>query len=290
MENAALDLGAGVRWMRESLGFDRIVLLGFSGGGSLVSFYQSQAEKPTVRATPAGDPVDFSAGTLSPADAVVLCAAHIGRAGVLSHWIDPSVVDEQDPFAADPDLDLFASDRSLPLDLVWVERYREAQRARVARISAWAREQIALADQHGAPDRTFIVHRTVADPRFMDLTLDPSDRALGSMYGDPRAANLAAGGLARFTTARSWLSTWSIDDTHAHAPRNLATVEAPVLIVSLNADQAAFPSESRAMAAVVPAGGANLVELPGLTHYLVGQEHALDRVVEVIGDWIDHLA
>ncbi len=35
MERAAFDLGTGVRWMTDVLGFEKVVLLGFSGGGSL---------------------------------------------------------------------------------------------------------------------------------------------------------------------------------------------------------------------------------------------------------------
>src|SRR5690606_5764873 len=37
MERAAFDLGTGVRWMADELGFEKVVLLGFSGGGSLAS-------------------------------------------------------------------------------------------------------------------------------------------------------------------------------------------------------------------------------------------------------------
>ncbi len=129
------------------------------------------------------------------------------------------------------------------------------------------------------------MQRTVADPRFVDLTLDPSDREVGSMYGDPKVANMAAGGLARFTTARSWLSTFSIDDSHAYAPRDLQSVRVPVLVVGLNADQAAFPSDSRAMAEAVPDGNSTLVEMPDLNHYLVGQEGAVDEVVAVMRNW-----
>src|SRR5262249_8792084 len=151
-----------------------------------------------------------------PADGLMLCAAHTGRAALLASWIDPAVVDENDPFATDPDLDLFAPGRSAPLDRDWVDAYRAAQRARMTRISAWARGQLALAEERGLSDRAFVVHRTVADPRFVDLTLDPSDREAGSMYGDPRVANMASGGLGRFTTARNWLSTWSVEDTNAY--------------------------------------------------------------------------
>ena len=56
IEKVALDLGACVRHAREKFGYERVILGGWSGGGSLSMFYQSQAESPTVTSTPAGDP------------------------------------------------------------------------------------------------------------------------------------------------------------------------------------------------------------------------------------------
>ena len=44
MEKVAIDLGAVVRYAREKLGYKNVVLLGWSGGGSLSAFYQGQAE------------------------------------------------------------------------------------------------------------------------------------------------------------------------------------------------------------------------------------------------------
>src|SRR3970282_701893 len=58
-ERLLFDLAAGIRYRREA-GFERIVLLGNSGGGSLLGFYQSQASRaPAERltATPGGEPV-----------------------------------------------------------------------------------------------------------------------------------------------------------------------------------------------------------------------------------------
>jgi pimeloyl-ACP methyl ester carboxylesterase len=285
MENAVLDLGAGIRWMREQLGFERVIVIGFSGGGALASFYQEQAERPTVAAPPGGGSPDLREAGLIPADGVILCAAHAGRARLLRNWIDPAIVDERDPDRRDPALDLFADGRTAPLDLGWVEAYREAQLARLRRITAWAERTLERLTRSGAPDRAFVVHGTVADPRFVDLTLDPSDRSPGSMYGEPRTANMAAGGLARFSTCRSWLSSWSVDHTNADPLRNLNGVTAPVLVMSLLADQAAFASESRQMRDAVP-GGADLVELRHLDHYLVGQDGAADRVARQLVDWL----
>src|SRR5207237_10900600 len=60
MEKVVLDLGAYIRHAKERWGYERIMLCGWSGGGSLSLFYQAQAEKPALTATPAGDPVDLS--------------------------------------------------------------------------------------------------------------------------------------------------------------------------------------------------------------------------------------
>ena len=65
-EKVALDLGACVRHAKEQLGFRHVVLLGWSGGGSLALFYQSQAQRPTITETPAGDPVDLHVLTRDP--------------------------------------------------------------------------------------------------------------------------------------------------------------------------------------------------------------------------------
>src|SRR5688572_7076563 len=67
MEKVVLDLGAYIRHAKEKWGYEKVVLCGWSGGGSLSLFYQAQAQKPFVTQTPAADPVDLS--NLIPADA-----------------------------------------------------------------------------------------------------------------------------------------------------------------------------------------------------------------------------
>src|SRR5689334_24310108 len=48
LDHALVDIGVGVRWLREVQGVDTVVLLGNSGGGSLMAAYQSQAAAPNV--------------------------------------------------------------------------------------------------------------------------------------------------------------------------------------------------------------------------------------------------
>ncbi len=58
MEKVVIDLGKWVDHARRKLGYARVILAGWSGGGSLALFYQAEAEKPRVTMTPAGDPPD----------------------------------------------------------------------------------------------------------------------------------------------------------------------------------------------------------------------------------------
>src|SRR5215470_4815961 len=150
-ETLLLDVAAGVRMLR-SRGFERVVLIGNSGGGSLYCFYIAQASTAPpdrLRETPAGDWVDLNAVELPAVDGYVMLAAHLGEGRVLMQMIDPSVTDEADPLSCDPSLDPFnpdngyrhppASSRYRP---EFVQRYRSAQRQRVARLDAIARQHL----------------------------------------------------------------------------------------------------------------------------------------------------
>ena len=98
MEKVVTDLGAFVRHAKETLGYKKVILLGWSGGGSLSSFYQAEAEDPRVTTSPCGTGPDLTKSGLLPADAVIFMAAHVSRHGTLSEWIDPAITDEADPY------------------------------------------------------------------------------------------------------------------------------------------------------------------------------------------------
>src|SRR5215831_16832371 len=48
LDHAIADIGAGVRWLRAQPGIDAVVILGNSGGGSLMAAYQSQSASVTI--------------------------------------------------------------------------------------------------------------------------------------------------------------------------------------------------------------------------------------------------
>jgi len=287
LENCLLDIDAAIRWMREKHGWRTVVLCGFSGGGPLVSMYQRQAEHPTITATPAGDPPDLTKRTLAPADALLLIAGSPSRSQLFQEFIDPSVIDERDPDTLDPEFDLYAEGREPPYDREWVAAYRERQKARVRRIEDWVVAELARLTAMGIRDRAFLVHRTVADPRFLDLTIDPDDRAVGTIWGDPRIANQAPGPMGRFTTLRSWLSTWSPTYSNGDALKNLPHVGIPVGIMPMTADQGTMMVHGRQIRDAVPAHLCDFFPLVGFTHYFHGQPEGFVKAVEAIRSWME---
>jgi len=50
MEKVCFDLSRYIQWAKETCGYKKVVLVGWSGGGALSLFYQSQAENPTITA------------------------------------------------------------------------------------------------------------------------------------------------------------------------------------------------------------------------------------------------
>ncbi len=289
-EKVALDLGACVRHAREQLGFERIVLLGWSGGGSLALFYQAQAERPDVIATPAGDPVDLAAAGLQPADAVILEAAHRSRARCLADWIDPSVLDEHDPDRRDVRFDLYSPDLPVrpPYPADWLTEYRAAQLARVRRITATVEETLETLRRRGTAEveRPFVTHRTMADPRFLDATIDPNERVIGTCYlGVPETVNTGPVGLGRFSTLRAWLSQWSLDHSRADGETCAARIRAPLLAIEHAADDAVPQPDIGLMHAAAAGKDKTMHRIAGANHYFKGQPAQLAESVRLITAW-----
>lgn len=293
MEKVAADLGAYIRHARDELGYRTIVLAGWSGGGSLAMFYQSQAENPSITHTPAGDVYDLTSVKLPLADGVMFIAAHTGRARLLAEWIDGSVKDESNPDARDRAMDLYdpGNPAKPPYGADFIAAYRAVQKARVERITARVRETLdALRKRGGAEvERPFIVHRTMADPRFLDPALEPNQRKPGWCYlGNPETVNSGPAGVARFNTLRGWLSQWS-DASRADAVDCVAKISAPLLIVENRADDAVPPSHPLEVRDAAQRNtrlkDLTFVQIENATHYYRDQPVELAAAKEAIHSW-----
>lgn len=291
MERAIQDLGAGIRELR-GRGYDKIVLVGNSGGGALAAMYQDQAENLTIETTPDGRAIEIAPEDLPPIDGIALLCAHPGRAVTLREWIDAAVTDEADLLATDAGLDMYDPDNGPPYDADWLARYRDAQQARCDRLTDWVLARLdELArggDAHPARDQAFVVNRTMADPRFLDLSLDANDREAGTLWGDARTVNYAANNIGRFTTLRSFLSQWSPRTSRADGPDCLSRTSVPVLNVEYSADNAVFPSQVRAWGEAAEGRVTGHV-LKGAPHYLHAHPHFIEEVADVLVEWADAL-
>jgi alpha-beta hydrolase superfamily lysophospholipase len=291
MEKVLLDLGAYIRHAKTVWGYRYVVLVGWSGGGALAVSYQGEAENPSITHTPAGDPVDVKGAGLTPADAVIYQAAHLSRAHLLAEAIDPSVRDEANPDERELEFDIYdpRNPNQPPYSQEYIARYREAQRARMRRITTWARAKLQELKQRGTGEmeRPFIVHRTMADPRFVDPALDPNDRKPRWCYmGNPETVNTGPVGLARFTTLRSWLSQWSLDDSCGNGLENAKRMRAPLLVVENSADDAVPRTHPTMLYEAAASPDKTFRVIKGATHYYAGQPELLQEATALIRSWL----
>lgn len=294
MERVIQDLGAGVQFLR-SEGYDKVVLVGNSGGASLAAFYQAQAERLTIDRLLDGDPAGLSPQDLPPVQGLALCAAHEGRSHLMRRWIDPSVFDEADPLSANPDLDMYDPANGPPYTPQFLARFQEGQQSRLKRIDTWVEHRLALLRSLRAPgsprDQVFVIHRTHADPRCLDLSLDANDREAGSVWGagaaGARAVNYAASQMGRITSLTAFLSQWS-PRSRADGPSNLARTSVPVLLHTYTGDQSTFPSTRDAWLAAAR-GRIRNIDVKGGNHYLAGQPQLVAQVADEMAAWMKAL-
>lgn len=286
VENMVVDLNEVMNHARRKFGYRRFILGGWSGGGAPSLLFQAQAERPTITQAPAGGGPNLVEAGLVAADAMLIVAAHAGRALALTEFLDPSVLDESDLSRRDPGLDLYDPDNpeKPPYTPGYVARYRDAQLARNRRITAWVRERLATTEV----DEAFVVRKTMADPKWLDATIDPNDRVPGRCFmGDPALANDAPAGVARFSTLRSWLSQWSYDDSNANGPRCAPHITVPALVVTNSADDACGPSHSAAVFEALGASDKEHATIPGASHYYIGADKTpMNQATDLVVDWL----
>jgi pimeloyl-ACP methyl ester carboxylesterase len=314
-ESVLLDVAAGTERLRE-LGYEQIVLVGISGGAGLYAFYTEQAltvPGERIANTPAGGAVPLSEAPMPAPDGLALVAPHPGQGRLLLAMIDGSVADESDPLSTIPELDPYdpangfgeAEAGGSHYTPEFVERYRAAQRERVARIDEHARE--LNADRLAARKRfksgsgtetdrrasvltaVITTHRTDADLRCTDLSLDRSERPYGSVISaKPAISNFGLGGFGRLATPDAWLSTWSGLSSNASLQRSLAGVTVPTLLIQYTGDCSVFPSDVAAALDALAAPDVSHVQVRA-DHFggpiVRGEPSGIPATVSHLADW-----
>lgn len=284
LDHALVDIGVGVRWLREVQGIETVVLLGNSGGGSLMAAYQAQAVHhhvtPLDGMRPATGLTDLPA-----ADGYVASAAHPGRPDVLTAWMDASVTDENDALATDPDLDLFSARNGPPYSAEFIARYRAAQIARNEAITDWAEAELKRVRAAGYSDRPFTVLRTWADPRMVDPALEPTRRQANMCYaGPPVKANRSAYGIAAACTLRNWIGMWSLRHAQTRAEPHLALIDCPALVINADQDTGVYPSDAQRIHDAL--GSADKAQLSIDTDHYFTTPGARSEQADTIAKWI----
>lgn len=168
-DQIALDVKAGVEFLRKQPGITRIVLLGHSGGGPTLSYYQAVAENGLAFCKDERKLVackDDLAG-LPAADAIVLADAHPGVPVILLRSLNGAVIDET-PGKFDPGLDPYLPSNGYNANgpshypIEFQKKYFQAQSARMNKLIELAQARMKAIRETGRPypdnDIFFIPH------------------------------------------------------------------------------------------------------------------------------------
>jgi hypothetical protein len=244
-ENNALDVRSGVTYLRTTVGMPKVVLLGHSGGGPTMSFYQAVAEKGAAFCQQAQKLIKCGNGHngLPKADGVILMDAHPGNGINAVRSIHPgvtndsAVINQNRKPSVNPTLDPFSERNGY--DITGNTRFSEEFKGRVFRAQAarmnflidQALAKLADAEAAGDNDAAFIVpladnarmadidlsihHSTVLprrlvknDGTYVDTLPVESVRTAGLEPGDELGF-----GATMFLTLRSFLSVRAVRST-----------------------------------------------------------------------------
>lgn len=137
-----------VSFLKEYPGVDQVILLGHSGGVTLMSAYQAVAEngcrifQDEHKIIPMDD-----LGEFPKADGVMFLDANLGNGVMTLLSLDPSVKEETKGTECDPALDLFSEENGFGREEchyseAFIENYRKAQGKRMNRLITLAGERL----------------------------------------------------------------------------------------------------------------------------------------------------
>jgi hypothetical protein len=138
--------------------------------------------------------------------------------------------------------------------------------------------------------RIITTYRTDADPRYADLSLEPNDRAYGSLFGRrPDLTNYGLVGFGRLTTPDAWLSTWSAFSSNADFARCAQGIRVPTVYIEFSGDQAAYPADADRMFGAIVAADKRRASVRG-QHFgqplAAGEPTGYEAAAAEIGSWL----
>jgi pimeloyl-ACP methyl ester carboxylesterase len=325
-EELLLDIAAAVRYLKKERGFERVVFTGQSGGGSLFAFSQSQAETAPpnrLKETPAGDPPDLNTHEMIPADGIVILNANEGEGLHLTHHLDPSILEESDPFSVDPLLDMYnpangfrPPPESSRYSAEFTKRFRAAQWARAERLTERARGYIrernfyrSLLKQPGFKDLpleqrleinrraehlpVMVIYRSEADLDYTDQVTRPTDRAYGSNRSNrPDVFNLEPEARTRTIRPDVFLSTMSGPASRARLHEKIRKVTVPTLVLVGTADRGTYVWEQEKTYESAAAKDKKIVKIEGADHGWnpsgpkAGDGKQRERMLDALFTWL----
>lgn len=274
-EDNALDVKSGVEFLRNQPGITKVLLLGHSGGGPTMSFYQAVAEKGPAYCQGPNKLVECgnNLAGLPRADGVIFVDAHPGNSVNGLRSINPAVLNEGDPRQIRPDLDPFSAKNGFnphgpsSYSDEFRQKYFKAQADRMNRMIDAAREKLRQMKAGAGPypdDDVFLIVRGEGarlmelDPSIHRSTVKPQKllkndgtivkqivESVRRARGSPEQNAAFATG-TRLLTIRSFLSANAIRATDSmdgidwcssnnSTPCALRNISVPILITAMGA-------------------------------------------------------
>ncbi len=156
LDRKLVHVGRVVDYLKSYPSVDRIVLLGHSGGATLMSAYQAVAEKGCgVFQGPEKVIAMGETGELPKADAVMFLDANLGNGVMTLLSLDPAVISEGKGVNRDPELDLYSLANGFGEECcrhseTFIKKYVKAQGERMNSLIRYARERVkAISEGEG---------------------------------------------------------------------------------------------------------------------------------------------
>lgn len=109
----------------------------------------------------------------------------------------------------------------------------------------------------------------MANPNYVDNSLDPSPRGYGCLLSErPDLMNFQLSGFGRVLTPDAWLSTWSGISSNANLLKNGPAITEPVVLVNAGRDLDVYPeTHSKAIFRALGSTDKIYLDFPEQLHY-----------------------